>query len=155
MARCTAPSQGHRTASGRADCPACGGSYSRYGGYSDYGQARTPLTPRQGAAPVGRVAAEGRAGRELVHPWCTRLRKCERSRRSAKVSRSEHPCPIFGMFFSATRGTIGQSPPRNYTIYSSHSVSRSGSAKRMSSSARHYSVKLTRGWQSRESELCL
>lgn len=34
MARCTAPAQGHRTASGRANCPACGGSSSRYGGYS-------------------------------------------------------------------------------------------------------------------------
>ena len=34
MARCTAPSRGHRTASGRAECPACGGGYSRYGGYS-------------------------------------------------------------------------------------------------------------------------
>lgn len=33
MARCTAPSRGHRTASGRAECPACGGSSSRYGGY--------------------------------------------------------------------------------------------------------------------------
>ena len=30
MARCTAPVLGHRTASGRANCPACGG---RYGGY--------------------------------------------------------------------------------------------------------------------------
>ena len=37
MARCTAPVNGHRTASGRADCPACGGSsrsYSRYASYS-------------------------------------------------------------------------------------------------------------------------
>lgn len=34
MARCTAPSRGHRTASGRAECPACGGGSSRYGGYS-------------------------------------------------------------------------------------------------------------------------
>jgi hypothetical protein len=32
MARCTAPRYGHRTASGRDACPACGGS-SRYGGY--------------------------------------------------------------------------------------------------------------------------
>lgn len=39
MARCTAPSRGHRTASGRAECPACGGSYSRYGGYSGYGSS--------------------------------------------------------------------------------------------------------------------
>jgi len=38
MARCTAPSRGHRTASGAANCPACGGRYSRYGGggYSSY-----------------------------------------------------------------------------------------------------------------------
>ncbi len=35
MARCTAPRQGHRTASGRAACPACGGS-SRYSGYRAY-----------------------------------------------------------------------------------------------------------------------
>ncbi|QNI35847.1 toll/interleukin-1 receptor domain-containing protein [Edaphobacter albus] len=34
MARCTAPREGHRTASGRANCPACGGGYSRgYGGW--------------------------------------------------------------------------------------------------------------------------
>lgn len=34
MARCTAPRYGHRMASGRADCPACGGGgYNRYGGY--------------------------------------------------------------------------------------------------------------------------
>lgn len=34
MARCTAPRYGHRTASGRADCPACGGGYSDYGSSS-------------------------------------------------------------------------------------------------------------------------
>jgi len=37
MARCTAPTYGHRTESGRASCPACGGrSYSRYNSYSSY-----------------------------------------------------------------------------------------------------------------------
>lgn len=38
MARCTAPSRGHRTASGAANCPACGGRYGRYGGggYNSY-----------------------------------------------------------------------------------------------------------------------
>lgn len=36
MARCTAPVQGHRTASGRAACPACGGGDRRYGGYGSY-----------------------------------------------------------------------------------------------------------------------
>lgn len=34
MAQCTAPINGHRTASGRASCPACSGR--RYGGYSSY-----------------------------------------------------------------------------------------------------------------------
>lgn len=41
MARCTAPRNGHRTASGRAACPACGGSSSRYGGYSGYNSYET------------------------------------------------------------------------------------------------------------------
>ncbi len=37
MSRCTAPRNGHRTASGRAACPACGGSsYRGYGGHSSY-----------------------------------------------------------------------------------------------------------------------
>lgn len=37
MARCTAPRNGHRTASGRAACPACGGDgYRSYGGSSSY-----------------------------------------------------------------------------------------------------------------------
>lgn len=35
MARCTAPINGHRTASGRASCPACGGGGS-YRGYTSY-----------------------------------------------------------------------------------------------------------------------
>lgn len=37
MARCTATTYGHRTESGRASCPACGGrSYNRYNNYSAY-----------------------------------------------------------------------------------------------------------------------
>ena len=34
MARCTAPIYGHRTASGRANCPVCGNGYGNY--YSSY-----------------------------------------------------------------------------------------------------------------------
>src|SRR5580698_7151685 len=34
MARCRAPVQGHRTASGRAACPACGGGYGGSRSYS-------------------------------------------------------------------------------------------------------------------------
>ena len=36
MARCTAPSNGHRTASGKAACPACSSRSRSYGGYSSY-----------------------------------------------------------------------------------------------------------------------
>lgn len=42
MARCTAPVEGHRSASAAANCPACRGS-SRYGGrYSSYGSYYSP-----------------------------------------------------------------------------------------------------------------
>lgn len=39
MAKCTAPVNGHRTASGRAACPVCGSRYSGYHGYSSYGSS--------------------------------------------------------------------------------------------------------------------
>lgn len=46
MARCTAPVHGHRTASGRASCPVCGGgSYrSSYGGYNSYSSPYSSLS---------------------------------------------------------------------------------------------------------------
>ncbi len=42
MARCTAPVQGHRSASGAAACPACS---SRYGGYRSYSYSSSPYSP--------------------------------------------------------------------------------------------------------------
>lgn len=36
MAQCTAPTNGHRTSSGAANCPACSGGSRGYGGYSTY-----------------------------------------------------------------------------------------------------------------------
>lgn len=44
MARCTAPVYGHRTASGRANCPVCGGggSYRGYNSYSSYSLPHSP-----------------------------------------------------------------------------------------------------------------
>ena len=37
MARCTAPINGHRTASGRANCPVCGGGgYRNWNSYPTY-----------------------------------------------------------------------------------------------------------------------
>ena len=44
MARCTAPIHGHRTASARANCPACGGSYRGYNSYSSYSSPYSSLS---------------------------------------------------------------------------------------------------------------
>ncbi|KGB81951.1 TIR domain protein [Rhodovulum sp. NI22] len=63
MARCTAPRNGHRTASGRAHCPVCGGS-SR--GYRSYGSSPsyTPTYTRS----VSSSGAEGSSGRGTSKP---------------------------------------------------------------------------------------
>ena len=57
MARCTAPARGHRTASGRAECPACGGRsrWSGYGGgsYSPPSYSRPSYTPSWGSSSGG------------------------------------------------------------------------------------------------------
>lgn len=50
MARCTAPREGHRSASAAANCPACRGrtrygSYGGYGGYSSYSSYGLPSSP--------------------------------------------------------------------------------------------------------------
>lgn len=45
MARCTAPVEGHRSASAAASCPACRGSYGRYSGYSSYSAGRSYSAP--------------------------------------------------------------------------------------------------------------
>lgn len=79
MALCTAPIEGHRSASAAANCPACRGR-SRYGGYSNYssydgGSAsysssssayRSPS--RSGGGGVGRVRAKwSRAGASVLY----------------------------------------------------------------------------------------
>lgn len=45
MARCTAPSRGHRSASAAANCPACGGRYGRHGGGGYSSPYSTPSYP--------------------------------------------------------------------------------------------------------------
>jgi hypothetical protein len=54
MARCTAPSRGHRTASGAADCPACGGRSRSYGGYGGDGPYSYPSYSSSGSSGGGR-----------------------------------------------------------------------------------------------------
>jgi TIR domain len=57
MARCTAPTRGHHTASGRAACPACGG---RSGGYG-YGSSYPSYTPSYAPSYSSSVSIDGSA----------------------------------------------------------------------------------------------
>ena len=58
MARCTAPVRGHRTASGRAACPACGGR-SGFGGYRSFAPPSHHSLPR---SDDGQRSARGSSG---------------------------------------------------------------------------------------------
>lgn len=58
MGRCTAPRYGHRTASGRAACPACGGSSRGYGGYGGGSSSYSA----QSASPSYRSSSGGSGG---------------------------------------------------------------------------------------------
>src|SRR5208337_3703310 len=60
MARCTAPVRGHRTESGRAACPACGGGYRGYGGYGSYSYpSYSPSYSPSGSSGGGRSSGGG------------------------------------------------------------------------------------------------
>ncbi len=62
MARCTAPVQGHRSASAAAACPACRGRYGRYSGYSSYSSYRSYSSPSyspSGSSGGGRSSGGG------------------------------------------------------------------------------------------------
>jgi TIR domain len=62
MARCTAPVEGHRSASAAAACPACRGRYGRYSGYSSYssyGSYSSPSYSPSGSSGGGRSSGAG------------------------------------------------------------------------------------------------
>jgi len=63
MARCTAPSRGHRTASGRANCPACGGR----GGYSSYSSYTSPYSSYRSS--YGSGSSSGSSSRSRKPSW--------------------------------------------------------------------------------------
>ena len=64
MARCTAPSRGHRTASGAAACPACGGRSRGYG-YSSYSPPYYPT----GSSGGGRIGGGGGSSSSARPRW--------------------------------------------------------------------------------------
>lgn len=68
MARCTAPTYGHRTESGRADCPACGGSSRRYGGFGGYGGGLSSYSPPS-PSPSYRSSSGGGGSSRVRARW--------------------------------------------------------------------------------------
>lgn len=63
MARCTAPVTGHRTASGRANCPVCGGNsnYRSYTNYYSYSSTHSSLPNRSSSNSSSRVTTKTKA----------------------------------------------------------------------------------------------
>lgn len=88
MAQCTAPSQGHRTASGRANCPACGGRGSSYSSYSSYGgpsYGRSSGGSSYGSSSGGRTRA-GRMVSYTPQEWRTVEPYAEKAVEQARVN---------------------------------------------------------------------
>lgn len=67
MARCTAPVLGHRTESGAANCPACGGRYGRNSGYGGYGSYSPSSYLPSRSSGSGR--SSGGSGRSTKPRW--------------------------------------------------------------------------------------
>jgi hypothetical protein len=75
MARCTAPSRGHRTASGAAECPACSSRSRGYGSYSSYsppysssGSSGSSISRSSGGGSGGSTRPRwSRAGSSVVY----------------------------------------------------------------------------------------
>jgi hypothetical protein len=62
MAQCTAPVNGHRTASAAANCPACGGRYGRsYNSYSNYSPSYSSLSSSSASRSGGSGKPKTRA----------------------------------------------------------------------------------------------
>lgn len=94
MAQCTAPDRGHRTASGRAKCPACGGrggyrsSYS-YSGRSSYGgSSGSGYSSSSGGSGGG--SRQTRTGRSVSYSP-TEWRTVEPFTRKASAQAQTHP----------------------------------------------------------------
>lgn len=70
MARCTAPTRGHRTASGRAECPSCGGGGRGYGGYGSYGGGYSSYSaPSPSPSPSYRSSSGGGGSGRVKARW--------------------------------------------------------------------------------------
>lgn len=66
MARCTAPVNGHRSASARENCPACGGSYRSYNSYSSYSNPYSSLSSSSVSGSSGKSRARWSSGGSTI-----------------------------------------------------------------------------------------
>lgn len=69
MARCTAPVEGHRSASAAANCPACRGRYSRSSGYGSYGTYSLPSYTSPTGSVAGRSSGTTSTGASSKPRW--------------------------------------------------------------------------------------
>ena len=160
MPRCTAPVYGHRTASGAANCPACGSRRT---------PAPRPTTPRRRGPPgalavvrpvvarpaAGRPAAGGLDGFVEAVPCRTRLLNGERSSPSPARPRSRRGNTLsVATSSSATPGTTGRVPRGSCVTCWCDSPRRSGSARKRSASASRCSARSTGDWQTPGSASC-
>jgi hypothetical protein len=88
MARCTAPVRGHRTASGRANCPACGGR-SYYNRPSYYPARATQYRGGGGGSSSG--GSSSRSGGGSVSYTAAERRTLEPVARQAEKQAVAHP----------------------------------------------------------------
>ena len=157
MARCTAPTRGHRTASAAADCPACGSRYGRYGGYSSYGSSSYPSYSSSGSSGVSRQSSGGGSGGSTRPRWSragssisytpTEVLALTPVRESfeARVTVPDLPYVFLCHAWDDRQGSAKEL----HDLLEERGV-KVGSARRMSSSVCHYSAKSTRDWRSRE-----
>lgn len=96
MSRCTAPVRGHHTASGRANCPACGGgsSYRSYNSYSSYpSYSQNSSSSRGGSSSGGsgqKVKASWSSPGSTILYWPAEIRTLTPVRKNVE-KRSELP----------------------------------------------------------------
>ena len=69
MARCTAPVDGHRSASAAAACPACRGRYGRSSGYSSHGSYSPPSPSSPSESSGGSRSSGGGSGSGARPRW--------------------------------------------------------------------------------------
>lgn len=69
MAKCTAPTRGHRTASAAADCPACGGRYGSYSGRGSYSAQSYSSSSSSRGSDGNSGSGSGRSGSSSRPHW--------------------------------------------------------------------------------------